>query len=367
MTLMDTRVSGDRAGAVDVHAHYFGIDLGSRLNSRPDDRWPILVPGTDGGGVLMLGDQLFRRVRSVLWDVDERVAELDRAGVAVQVISPVPITLAYWADRRAAVDYARASNDSIADAVRRGGGRLEGLGTLPLPHVGSAVAELHRAVADLGLRGVEIGSQVGEFDLDAPELWPLFEAAQELGAAILIHPTDGGGGVLRRSGQPYDFGLGMITDTAIAATALVFGGVLERYPRLRIALAHGCGTFAWAYPRLRLGASIFDAVDPAHADRLVSSLWVDSLVFDHRSLRVLADRFGGDHLLLGTDHPFIPGQLEGAAAFVDAAASSGALTREQARGLHRHNGLAFLGMVADEITTLRRPASSCPAGSGGRP
>lgn len=114
-----------------------------------------------------------------------------------------------------------ASNDSIADAVRRSRGRLEGLATLPLPHVAAAVTELHRVVTELGLRGIEIGSQVTDWDLDSAELAPVFAAAEELDAVVFVHPTDGGDGVLRRSGQPYDFGLGMITDTAIAATALV--------------------------------------------------------------------------------------------------------------------------------------------------
>ncbi len=331
-------------GAIDVHAHYFGADLGERIAAAHDDRWPTLVKNPAGdGGALMLGHRRFRQVRSVLWDVDERITELDQAGVDIQVISPVPITLAYWADPRASIAYARASNDSIADAVRRSRGRLEGLATLPLPHVAAAVTELHRVVTELGLRGIEIGSQVTDWDLDSAELAPVFAAAEELDAVVFVHPTDGGDGVLRRSGQPYDFGLGMITDTAIAATALVFGGVLERYPRLRVVLAHGCGTFAWAYPRLRLGAGIFNAVDPSHADRLVSSLWVDSLVFDHRHLRMLADRFGGDHLLLGTDYPFIPGQLENTAAFLAEAESSGSLTPEQTHGLRRHNASALLG------------------------
>ncbi|MEU0466092.1 amidohydrolase family protein [Amycolatopsis sp. NPDC006131] len=325
---------------VDTHAHYFGTDLVRALSGVTDQRWPVLVPGSEGTGRIMLGDLLFRTVRSVLWDVDERIAELDAAGIGLQLISPVPVMLADWADETVGVACARATNDSIAAAVGRSRGRLAGLGAVPLPHVGAAVEELRRVIVELGLAGVEIGTRIAGEDLDSPKLEPFYEAAQSLGAALFVHPTDGGGGVVRRAGQPYDFGLGMTTDTAIAATALVFGGVLERFPGLRVALAHGCGTFGWAYPRLRLGAKIFDGADPARLDQLVRSVWVDSLVFDPGHLSLLTHRFGPDRVMLGTDYPFIPGQLEGARGFL---ASAEALDPGQAARIHADNGMAFLG------------------------
>lgn len=326
------------AAGVDTHAHYFGTDLADALRSMNHPRWPVLVPG-GGTGRIMLGDRLLRTVRSVLWDVEERIAELDAAAIGMQLISPVPVMLAYWADERVGVACARATNDSIAAAVARSRGRLAGLGTVPLPHVDAAVDELRRAIVDLGLKGVEIGTQIAGEDLDSPKLEPFFEAAESLGAALFVHPMDGGGGVIRRAGQPYDFGLGMVTDTAVAATALVFGGVLERFPNLRVALAHGCGTFGWAYPRLRLGAKIFDGADESALDALVRSLWVDSLVFDPEYLGLLVHRFGSDRVMLGTDYPFIPGQLEGAQAFL---ASAESLDANEARRIHAENGMAFL-------------------------
>jgi aminocarboxymuconate-semialdehyde decarboxylase len=343
-----------RAGGVDAHSHYFGVDLTDSLPQRHDARWPRLV--TDGNtGTLMLGDTPFRTVRSALWDVDERIRELDAAGIALQVISPVPVMLAYWADPIAAVRYAAATNDSIAAAADRSGGRLVGLGTVPLPHIDAAVAELHRAVLDLGLRGVEIGTQIAGHDLDSPQLDPFFAAAEALGAMLFIHPTDGGGGVVRRDGQPYDFGLGMTTDTAIAATSLVFGGVLDRHPDLRICLAHGCGTFTWVYPRLRLGAQLWHKADPVKLDRLTEALWVDSLVFDPEHLRLLVHRFGPDRLVLGTDYPFIAGQLDEARDFIERAHTAGALTVDQAARLIDHNAYALLGIAA--------PAQVRPSGT----
>lgn len=341
---MDLTPDLARAGGVDVHAHYFGEDLAAAFASTDDARWPRLV--IEGAtGTLMLGDSPFRTVRSTLWDVDERIRELDAAGIALQVISPVPVMLAYWADPVSAVRYAAATNDSVASAVERSHGRLVGLGTVPLPHIDAAIAELHRAVLELGLCGVEIGTQISGHDLDSPTLDPFFAAVQALGATLFIHPTDGGGGVVRRDGQPYDFGLGMTTDTAIAATSLVFGGVLDRHPNLRIFLAHGCGTFAWTYPRLRLGAHIWHQADTKELDRLTRSLWVDSLVFDPEHLRLLVHRFGPDRLVLGTDYPFIAGQLDDARSFIGRALTAGALTTNQAILLLDDNAYALLGIA----------------------
>lgn len=333
-----------RAVGVDAHAHYFGTDLADSRSAFPDSRWPQLV-AKGSTGTLMLGDIPFRTVRSALWDVDERVRELDAAGIALQIISPVPVMLAYWADEAAAVHYAAATNDSIAAAVDRSRGRLAGLGTVPLPHVDAAISELNRAVRNLGLRGVEIGTQIAGHDLDSSVLEPFLAAAESLGATLFVHPTDGGGGVVRRSGQPYDFGLGMTTDTAVAATALVFGGVLERHPDLRILLAHGCGTFGWVYPRLRLGAQVWNQADPEHLDRLLQSLWVDSLVFDSEHLRLLAHRFGSDRIVIGTDYPFIAGQLEGARDFLDEARESGALASGDVSRILGHNAYSLFGFA----------------------
>lgn len=338
-TLSDVLVDG-----FDVHAHWFGRDVAA-AGEHADPRWPHLVVTSDETGRLMLGDRVFREVRRALWDVDSRIADLDRAGIATQLVSPVPVTFAYWADRRSAVHYARAMNDSIANAVAAGGGRLEGLAAVPLPHVRDAIDELERVM--LGphpLRGVEIGARVAGKELDDPELLPFFEAAEQLGALVFVHPADGGGGCVRRPGQPYDFGLGMHTDTALAATALVFGGVLDRVPALRVVLAHGCGSYAWSYPRLRLGAELFGSATPQRLDELTASLYVDTLVLDPEHLRLLEHRFGPTRILLGTDHPFFPEDTPRARDLLTEAEARGALGVGGAARVFGANGRALLGL-----------------------
>lgn len=191
--------------------------------------------------------RIVREVTASLWDVPTRLAGMDLAGVSHQVISPVPVTMEYAAEPEAGAAYSRNQNDAIAAACARSGGRLVGPGCLPLHDARAAVAELDRCRA-AGPAGMEIGTRVGGRDLDDPSLGPVLDACAATGTPPFVHPVDEGRAVLRRAGQPYELGLGMLTDTAIAASALVFGGVLERLPGLRVALAHGCGAFPWTYP-----------------------------------------------------------------------------------------------------------------------
>ncbi|MFB9385526.1 amidohydrolase family protein [Pseudonocardia petroleophila] len=225
--------------------------------------------------------------------------------------------------------------------LRRVRGPAARLACLPLHDARAAVAELDRSRA-AGLLGVEIGTRVGERDLDDPSLDPVWAALAATGSAVLVHPVDEGRGVLRRTGPPYDLGLGMLADTALAAGALVFGGVLERHPDLRVALAHGCGAFPWAYPRLRVAAARGGVTgDPARRDELVRLLYADTLVFDDEHLRLLVHRFGPGRLLLGSDAPFFPDQMALSIASVERARSAAVLPP----GVDlTANALAYLGL-----------------------
>jgi aminocarboxymuconate-semialdehyde decarboxylase len=283
-------------------------------------------------------------VAPACWDVERRIEAMDAAGIAVHVLSPVPITLTYWADPVLAAELCRRQNDLLAAAIAARPDRFLGLGGVPLPDVAAAVAELEHVMHDLGLAGVEIGAQIAGHELDDPVLRPFFAAAEALGAAVFVHPLDGGSGAIRRAGVPYDFALGMMTDTAMAATALVFGGVLEAHPGLRVALAHGCGTFPWALPRLARGASMPpEAPPPDHFLAAARSLWCDSLVFEPTHLPVLFERFGPDHVVLGSDFPFYPPTWGGPLAVLDQGVERGLCTAAQATAVAAGNGWRFLG------------------------
>jgi aminocarboxymuconate-semialdehyde decarboxylase len=324
--------------AVDVHAHHMGTDLADMPGSAPR----LVVDRADAGRI-MCGDTTFRKVSSVLWSVSDRLAEMDRAAVSHQVISPVPVTMEFAAEPGADPAYARAVNDSIVAACAASGGRLIGLGCLPFGTPDAVVAELERSV-EQGLRGIEIGTRIGELDLDAPDLERFWATCADADICVFVHPVLGGAGVVRRAGQPFDLGLGMLADTAIAASSLVFGGVLERHGELRVALAHGCGAFPWAYPRLRVAAGLGGEPRLELWDALTRRLYADTLVFDDEHLRLLVHRFGSERLLLGSDTPFFPDQLAKSVRAVDAALHSGALPPDTDQNLLARNAFTYLGM-----------------------
>jgi aminocarboxymuconate-semialdehyde decarboxylase len=329
---------------VDVHSHFMPLHLPDLGAHTGDPRWPALQVG-DTKGQIVCGSETFRVVSRTLWDLDARLEALKESGRQTQVISPVPVTLAYWADPKLATAFARAQNERLSETVEAAGGALMALGGVPLQDVDASIGEMERLSSVLGLAGVEIGTEVDGRELDDQTLRPFFQAAEALDVAIFVHPNDGAGAV-RRRGQPYEFGLGMLTDTALAATALVFGGVLEACPRLRIGLAHGCGSFPWTYPRLLKASSLLPSPPPpAHTDDLVRRLWVDSLVFDPLHLPLLFERFGSGHVMLGSDYPFYPASWGAPEAVVTEGVAHGFCTAAQAEGILGANALEFLAGI----------------------
>ncbi|AIJ21282.1 amidohydrolase family protein [Amycolatopsis methanolica] len=322
---------------MDLHTHYMPAGLPSFAESKGDSRWPRLVPGSGGQGEIVRGTSTFRVVRQACWDITERISEMDRFGVDVQVISPVPVSLTYWASGPDAAEFARIQNDEIAEAVRGSAGRLIGFAGVPLQDTDLAIEEMRRVVGELGLHGIEIGTVVGTDELDHERLRPFFAAAARLGVPLLVHPIDGP--CIGRSADPLGaFSIGMLTDTAVAARALVCGGVLTQLPDLRVCLCHGGGSFPWIYPRLRFGA-VLDG-DDSTGDRLdadLRRLFVDSLVFDPRHYALLTERFGTDHVVLGTDYPFF--SLDGPGP--DLAMENG-LSEHDRAAIRGRNALDFL-------------------------
>ena len=334
---------------VDVHTHFFPAGLGDPVATTGDSRWPSLHIGDDGQARIMRGAEVFRPVAPTCWDPVRRLDAMDAAGMDVHVLSPVPVTLTTWAEPALAADFARRQNDAFAAAAATDPARYRWLGSVPLQDTALAISEMERARA-AGMCGVEIGTEVDGRELDDPTLRPFFIAAANLGVPIFIHPTDGVGAI-RRKGTPHEFGLGMLTDTAMAAGALLFGGVLEECPTLRVGLAHGCGSFPWAFPRLARGATMgvaspsFDA-QMAHSTELLQRMWADTLVFDPQHLALLMTRFGADHLFLGSDFPFYPPAWGGPTAVLDEAEVAGCCTSSQATAMKGTNGLRFLGLDA---------------------
>ena len=215
-----------------------------------------------------------------------------------------------------ALELHQALNDHMAATCRDHPRHYAGLGTVPLQSPRLAVQELERCVDQLGLQGVQIGSHVTgpdgtHWNLDAPELFPFFEAAADLGAAILVHPWDMmGADSMPKYWLPWL--VGMPAEQSRAACCLVFGGVLERIPDLKVCLAHGGGSFPYTIGRIEHGFNMrpdLVATDnPRNPREYLSRLFFDSWVADPRALRYLLDTCGVDRVMLGTDYPFPLGE-----------------------------------------------------------
>jgi aminocarboxymuconate-semialdehyde decarboxylase len=262
---------------------------------------------------MMIDDKFFREVQDNCWDPLRRLEDCDRHGVRVQVLSTVPVMFSYWAKPQDTHDLSRLLNDHIAEVVRTHPGRFAGLGTLPLQDPDLAIREMERCVRELGLCGVEIGSHANDWNLDHPALFPVFEAAQSLGAAVFIHPWEVVG--RERMGKYWLAWLvGMPAETSLAICSMIFGGVLERLPRLRVCFAHGGGAFPGTIGRIEHGFRVrpdLCAVDndcnPRH---YLGKFYVDSLVHDADALRTLLRLIGEERVALGSDYPFPLGEAE---------------------------------------------------------
>lgn len=209
------------------------------------------------------------------------------------------------------LDLCQLVNDDIANTVKKYPQRFVGLGTLPMQAPELAVQELKRCVKELGFPGVEIGSHINEWNLDAPELQSVFAAAEELGACIFVHPWD-----MEQGGRMSKFWLpwlvGMPSETAVAICSMLFGGVLERFPKLRVCFAHGGGAFPYLVGRVEHGFNVRPDLcateNPFTPRKYVGQIYCDSLVHDESALKYLVNMMGEDKIILGSDYPFPLGE-----------------------------------------------------------
>jgi aminocarboxymuconate-semialdehyde decarboxylase len=298
---------------IDVHTHILPEKLPDFRGAPGGDRFVRIEHDRSARARMVVNGSLFREVESNSWDVDARLADCDAAGVDVQVLSTVPVMFSYWAQPDPAVELARYLNDHIAGVVASHPRRFVGLGTLPMQAPDRAIRELERCVRELGLAGVQIGSNVNGENLDSPELFPVFEAAASLGAAVFVHPWEMAGRErMTRYWLPWL--VGMPAETSLAICSLIFGGVLERLPKLRIAFAHGGGAFPATIGRIVHGfevrpdlCAVTNGVSPRE---YLKRIYLDSLVHDPRMLRYLVDLMGADRIALGTDYPFPLGEAK---------------------------------------------------------
>lgn len=261
---------------------------------------------------MMIDDRFFREIQDNCWSPETRIKECDHHHVDVQVLSTIPVMFSYWAKPHDALDVSKFLNDHIAAIVHAYPKRFIGLGTIPLQAPDLAIKELERCM-EIGLRGVQIGSHVNDWNLNAPELFPVFEAAEKLGASIFVHPWDM---MAKEKMNKYwlPWLVGMPAETSLAICSMIFGGVFERLPKLKVAFAHGGGAFPSSIGRIEHGFNVrpdLVAVDNnVNPREYLDRFYLDTLVHDPLMLDFLMQVMGPKQLALGTDYPFPLGELE---------------------------------------------------------
>ena len=331
---------------IDIHTHIMPDKMPNWTNKFGYGEF-IHIEERNCKACMMKGDQVFRVVDKNTFDAVTRREECHAANVSVQVLSTIPVLFNYWANAKDALETSRFFNDHIAQTVNDHPKCFIGLGTVPLQNIDLSIKEMERCVSELKMPGLEIGTNINGTNLSDPALFPFYEAAEKLNCALFIHPWE-----MMREKEMGKYWLpwlvGMPAETTRAICSMVFGGVFEKYPKLRIAFAHGGGSFPYTIGRIEHGFNV--RPDLVQIDNKINpreylgKFWVDSLVHDSSAFHFLMDMVGEDKICLGSDYPFPlgehhPGEL----------IESLKLAKEIESKLLYRNALDWLGIKENEM------------------
>ncbi len=333
-----------RAWTVDLHAHVLTLAAEPLVADTPQKRGEAqaMADAMGAASVAHNNTVMLPAAFPKLTRIEQRLADMDTMGVDMQVISPSPSQYYYWAEPDLAREVVRVQNEHIAALVAQHPDRLAGLGTLALQHPALACEQLRHAVKTLGLKGVEISTSVNGRELDDPSLAPFWAEAEALGTLVFIHPF--GTTLGARVNTHYLNNLiGQPLETTVALSHLIFGGVLDHHPGLKIVAAHGGGYLPTYLSRSNHGYAVRPEArlqarhPPAYYLR---KLWFDSVVYEPLALRHLLEVVGVSQVVVGTDYPFDMGHYD-----VDGllAAVTG-LTADDKAAIRGGNAAALLGL-----------------------
>jgi len=265
-----------------------------------------------GFAKMMRGSQFFREIGENCWNAELRIDEYQTHDTQVQVVCTIPVMFSYWAKPIDTLSLSKYLNDHLARVVEKYPKHYVGLGTLPMQDTELAIHELGRC-KKIGLHGIQIGSNINDENLNEERFFPIFEACERLGMAVLVHPWNMMG---ERSMTRYwlPWLVGMPAETTRAICSMIFGGIFERLPKLRVMFAHAGGSFLFTMGRIRHGfecrpdlVAIDNPVDP---QKYLGQFWVDSITHDLPMLEYVIRMIGSKRVTLGSDYPFPLGDLQ---------------------------------------------------------
>lgn len=328
---------------IDVHTHL--IPQAAYRASASGDSWhgTRFEKGENGVPILLTGDERFPMGSADYWEGPERrLSDMDAARVDVQVLSLTPPLYRYAIPPEHGVAAAREANDEIAETVRQWPDRFVGLAALPLQDPAASVAELERSMTELGLVGIAVGTHINGRDWDDSTLFPVLQAAEQAGALVFVHPA---AGRTRSILKKYYFGnlIGHAGETAVAVASLIFGGVMDRLPELKVCFAHGGGYATFAIGRFDHGYRVRPEARenaPSLPSDYLRRMYFDSLVHSDQVLRYIVDVVGPTQVVIGSDYPADMGNRDPVARIED----SSLLTLEEKRLILGENLAGLIGL-----------------------
>ena len=309
---------------IDTHTHIIPEHLPDFSKQFGYGEFITLEHHVKGRAWMMQGNKKFREIEENCWSPEVRLQEMKAHQADQQVICTIPVLFSYWAEAKDGLYVSEFLNDHIANIVSRYPDNFIGLATVPLQDVNLAIKELERCMKN-GFKGVQIGSNVNNVNLGEESLFPFFEAAQDLGAAILVHPWQMMG---QEHMQKYwlPWLVGMPAEISRAICSMIFSGIFEKLQNLRVAFAHGGGSFLPTISRIEHGwdcrPDLVALDNPHNPKNYLGKFWVDSHVCDHKMLQYVIDLIGADKVMQGSDYPFplgeaVPGELVRSAPLPD--------------------------------------------------
>jgi aminocarboxymuconate-semialdehyde decarboxylase len=296
---------------IDCHTHILPKKMPNWTDKFGYGDFIYLQHHKKGFAKMMRGNQFFREIKENCWNPDLRVKEYAQFNTQVQVVCTIPVMFSYWAKPFDCLELSKYLNDNLAELSNKHPKHYIGLGTIPMQDTELAIKELERC-KKIGLVGIQIGSNINSENLNEARFFPIFQACEQLGMALLVHPWEMMG---EKNMQRYwlPWLVGMPAETTRAICSMIFGGIFERLPKLRVNFAHAGGSFLTTLGRIAHGfecrpdlVAIDNNVDPRS---YVGKFWVDSATHDERLLRYVLEMQGSKRVALGTDYPFPLGDL----------------------------------------------------------